>query len=71
MEKFREYQARVENEKGVRIKVVQSDRGGEYINNEFISHLKGQGVEHQMTAPYTPEQNGVAERYNRTVVEIV
>jgi hypothetical protein len=56
---------------GERLKTVRSDRGGEYVNGVLGDYFKAKGVVHQMTAPYTPEQNGSAERLNRTLVERV
>jgi hypothetical protein len=68
--KFCEFKAQVENETGLRIKTLRTDGGGEYINTCFNTYLKECGIRHQVTAPYTPQQNGVAERFNRTVVEM-
>lgn len=51
------------------IKVVRSDGGGEYTSNEFQQFFKENGIQHQKTNPYTPQQNGIAERMNRTIVE--
>lgn len=56
---------------GQAVKVVRSDRGGEYVNKDLSDYLAGRGIQHQLTAPYTPEQNGSAERLNRTLVEKV
>ena len=69
-EKFQDFKALVENETGRRIKILCSDRGGEYIGREFDRFLRQNGIRHQLTAPYSPQQNGIAERYNRTIVEI-
>ena len=69
-EKFRTYKSYVENQTGKRIKVLRTDRGGEYVNNELESFLKDQGIAHQTTTPYTPQQNGVSERMNRTVLDM-
>jgi transposase InsO family protein len=60
----------VENQLGKRIKCVRSDNGTEYLCNEFESYLEKHGIKHEMTVAYTPEQNGVAERRNRTLVEM-
>lgn len=51
-------------------KVIRSDRGREYVNKEVIEYLKTQGIQIQYTTPYTPQQNGVAERKNRSLVEM-
>src|SRR6267154_3649460 len=49
---------------------IRVDNGKEYINNELLTWCKDKGIEIQTTAPYTPEQNGVAERFNRTLTEL-
>jgi len=59
----------VENKTEKSIKTLRSDNGGEYINKRFEAYLKAHGIHHQRTTPYTPQQNGVAERANRTIVE--
>lgn len=68
-EKFREFQARVTNETGLKIKTLRTDGGGEYTSAKFENFLKQKGIVHEITAPYSPQQNGVAERMNRTLVE--
>lgn len=69
LESFKDFKARVENQTGKRIKILRTDNGKEYVNNEMKKFLSKSGIEHQTTIPYTPEQNGLAERYNRTIVE--
>ncbi|KAF8783371.1 Retrovirus-related Pol polyprotein like [Argiope bruennichi] len=59
----------VEKQTGRSIKVLRSDNGTEYINNEMMKYLELKGIQHQKSIPYTPEQMGVAERNNRTLVE--
>ena len=44
--------------------------GGGFVKNEFEAFLSKHGIQHQKTIPYTPQQNGVAERTNRTLVEM-
>ncbi|KAM2860061.1 hypothetical protein COP2_025401 [Malus domestica] len=51
------------------LKTLQSDGGGEYMSNRFQSFLKTKGITHQISCPYTPEQNGLAERKHRHLVE--
>jgi len=51
--------------------VVRSDGGKEYTGGALTGWLRDEGITHQSTTPYTPQQNGVAERYNRTVIEQV
>ncbi|CAN6568096.1 unnamed protein product [Malus baccata var. baccata] len=51
------------------IKVFHSDNGGEYIGSELSTFLRDQGILHETTCPHTPQQNGVAERKNRHILE--
>ena len=55
---------------GKPMKILRSDGGGEYIDGELKKWLKKKGVEVQKTAPHTPEQNGVPERKNKTLMEM-
>ncbi|KAI5328241.1 hypothetical protein L3X38_027638 [Prunus dulcis] len=55
---------------GYQIKKLRSDRGGEYTSLEFSKFCEELGLERQLTVAYSPQQNGVAERKNRTVVEM-
>ncbi|CAI7838573.1 unnamed protein product [Closterium sp. NIES-53] len=59
----------VERESGKRVKAICSDRGGEFLGEEFQSWLKRHGIKQQLTTTYTPQSNGVAERANRTIIE--
>ena len=61
--------ARWENQLGSNVIAVRSDRGGEYIASALQSFLAEKGIQHQKSAPYSPEQNGKAERLNRTLEE--
>lgn len=70
-EKFIEWKAVVENSSGRKLKTLRTDNGGEYTSAEFDAYLKEEGVRHELTVPKTPQQNGVAERMNRTLVEAV
>ncbi|KAJ9552754.1 hypothetical protein OSB04_016799 [Centaurea solstitialis] len=54
-----------------RIKFLRSDRGGEYLSDEFDNHLMECGIVSQLTPPYTPQMNGVSERRNRTLLDMV
>ena len=69
--RFLEWKAQVEKSTDRKLKVLRTDNGGEYVSAEFEKYLKTEGVRHQLTVPKTPEQNGVAERMNRTLVEAV
>ena len=61
----------LENQSGKHLKAVRTDRGTEYLNTELEDFFSSKGIIHSTTAPYTPEQNGVAERFNRTLMERV
>jgi hypothetical protein len=54
---------------GAKIKKLHSDRGGEYLSTEFDRYLKDQGIKRQLTVHHSPQQNGVTERLNRTLVK--
>ena len=69
LEKFKEYEAMVTNMTEKKIKILRSDNGGEYTSKEFSNYLKEKGIQHQLSVPRTPQQNGVAERMNRTIQE--
>jgi len=68
-QKFKEWQKEVENFTGKRVITLRSDNGGEYASHRFKEHLKACGIRHEFSIPRTPQQNGVAERLNRTLVE--
>ena len=68
-EKFKELKHEVEKQLGKVIKVLRSDRGGEYLNQEFQSYLKENGIISQWTPPHTPQHNRVSER--RTLLDMV
>ncbi|GJT14034.1 retrovirus-related pol polyprotein from transposon TNT 1-94 [Tanacetum coccineum] len=70
IDKFVLYKTEVENQLGQKIKVVRSDRGGEYVS-PFAELCAKHGIRHEFTAPYSPQQNGIAERKNRTLKEMV
>lgn len=67
---FKSYKAEVETFTGNKIKFLQSDNGLEYVNREFNNFLKIHGIQRRLTVPHTPQQNGIAERMNRTLVEM-
>ena len=70
-EKFKEFKAEVENQLGKHIKAIRSNRGGKYLLGDFKDYLIENGIVFQMTAPRTPQQNGIAERRNMTLLEMV
>eukprot|EP00253_Pinus_taeda_P009530 PITA_09530 len=69
-EKFRNFKALVENQSGLHIKVLRTDRGGEYISKEFLRFCRENGIHKQFTRRYTPQQNGVVERKHRTIMDM-
>ncbi|CAI7772500.1 unnamed protein product [Closterium sp. NIES-54] len=60
---------RAQRESGHKVKVIRTDNGGEFIGADFEKELKQKGIQHQLSVPYNPQQNGVAERFNRTLQE--
>ena len=71
LSKFQKFVTFVENQSGNRghVKVLRRNNGGEYVSNNFIKYCAEKGIMHELTSPYCPEQNGVAERLNRTIME--
>eukprot|EP00253_Pinus_taeda_P015702 PITA_15702 len=69
-EKFRNFKALVENQSGLHIKVLRTNIGGEYISKEFLRFCRENGIHKQFTARYTPQQNGVAEMKNKTIMDM-
>ena len=67
---FMEWMKLVERQSGKKLRTLRTDNGGEYTSGEFNDFLVDYGVEHQVTVPASPQQNGVAERYNRTLIEM-
>jgi IS30 family transposase len=70
-DKFKEYKALVDNQTDMKIKTFRSNNGGEFVSKKFDNFLHECGIQRQTSAPYTPQQNGVAERANRTIMECV
>ncbi|KAM1729772.1 hypothetical protein ACFX12_020114 [Malus domestica] len=70
-EKFKEFKNEVEKQTGKQIKTLRLDRGGEYLSNEFLDYLKQCGIVSQWTPPGTPQLNGVSERRNQTLMNMV
>ena len=67
-EKFKIFKAMVEKEAGIAIKILRTDRGGEFTSNAFNEFCQTHGIARHLTAPYSPQQNGVVERRNRTLL---
>jgi transposase InsO family protein len=66
-ENFKKFKALTENQIGKRLKVVRSNRGGEFMSSDFKEFCDKHGIKREYTIPRTPQQNGVIERQNRTV----
>lgn len=67
---FLKFKALVENQKGVKIKTLRTDNGLEYLGKDFTEELERCGIRREFTTPHTPQQNGLAERMNRTLLEM-
>lgn len=67
---LKEFVASSEKQTGKKVKCIRSDNGREYVNCELNEFFKSKGIIHQRSVSYTPQQNGVAERANRTLVEM-
>ena len=65
------FKARVENESACLIQTIRSDNGKEYTSETFNRFCEEAGIEHQLTALYTPQQNDVSERRNRFIMEMI
>lgn len=69
-EKIKEFVEMMKTQYGTAPKAIRSDRGGEYLDNNLRNFLKSNGIKTQFTVPHTSQQNGVAERKNRTLIEM-
>ncbi|KAG8501219.1 hypothetical protein CXB51_003321 [Gossypium anomalum] len=67
---FMKFKAAVETETGCKIKTIRSDNGTEYTSAQFQALCKDAGIKHQLTNVYTPQQNGVSERKNRSLMDM-
>jgi transposase InsO family protein len=61
---------RAQNEFELKVKKIRSDNGSEFKNLQVEEFLEEEGIKHEFSAPYTPQQNGVAERKNRTLIDM-
>ena len=62
---FKEFKALIKNHTANKIKTIRSDNGGEFTSNEFKELSKEAGIKRELSTPYNPQQNGVAEQKNR------
>ena len=68
LSKFLGFKELVEKDTGKHVKALRSENGGEYISNEFNKLYRKEGIQRELIAPHNPQQNGVTERKNRTIV---
>jgi transposase InsO family protein len=61
---------RAQNEFDAKVKKIRSDNDTEFKNTQVEDFLDEEGIKHEFSAPYTPQQNGVTERKNRTLIEM-
>ena len=69
-EVFLKFKHLVEKQCGCTLKALRTDRGGELTPRDFMKFCEDEGMRRELTTPYTSEQNGVAEKRNRIVVEM-
>ncbi|GJR74595.1 retrotransposon protein, putative, ty1-copia subclass [Tanacetum coccineum] len=69
-ETFKVFKNEFDNQLGKTIKALRSDRGGEYISQEFKDYLKANGIVQQITPPYTPQHNDMSDRRNHTLLDM-
>ena len=69
-ENFKVFKALVEKNVGKKIKALRFDKGGEYIKRDFYKLCASEAIQMQHYVPYTPQQNGVVERKNRSLKEM-
>ena len=68
---FKQYKSCVEKETSSYIKCLRIDRGGEFTSQDFNEFCKENGIKRHLTTSYTPQQNGVVERKNQTIMNMV
>ena len=66
-EHFKTYVAFISTQFNATLQAAHSDRGGKFLLTEFTEFMESQGILHQLTAPNTPQQNGIAKRANHTI----
>ncbi|CAI7813167.1 unnamed protein product [Closterium sp. NIES-54] len=67
---FKRWIRYAEREAGAKVKILRSDRGGEYMGKDMEFFLEDKGITHQLSVAYTLQQNGAAERLNRTLIDL-
>nr|KYP64673.1 Retrovirus-related Pol polyprotein from transposon TNT 1-94 [Cajanus cajan] len=69
--KFRDWYTLIQNQLETKLKVLRTDNGLEFLSEQFAEFCRNQGIKRHRTVPHTPQQNGLAERMNRTILERV
>jgi hypothetical protein len=67
--RYKEWEREVENQFNTKVAQIRCDRGGEFLSAAFTEYLKEQGTKRTYSVSQSPQQNGVAERFNRTLLE--
>ena len=67
---FKKFKSMTELQTGHKVQCIRSDRGGEFLSTDFLEFCEANGIQRQLTMAYTPQQNGVVERKNKTVIEM-
>ena len=70
-ERFKEFKSLVENLSKKKINILRLDNGGESTSSEFNEYYKEDGIKRKLNIPYNPQQNGVEERKNISIMEVV
>ena len=70
-EVFKQFKSMVERQCGKKLKTLKTGGGGEFTSGEFMSYCNDEGIIREVVPPYTPQQNGIAERKNRTIMNMV
>jgi transposase InsO family protein len=68
---LKKFLRKAQNEFDIKVKKIRSDNGTEFKNTQVEDFLDEEGIKHEFSAPYTLQQNGVAERKNRTLIKMV
>ena len=71
LEAFQRFQVAAESECSLKIKTLSTDHGGEFNSNAFYDFCLQSGIKRQLSAPYSPQKNGVIERRNRIILNMV
>ena len=67
---FQDFHKLIANQFNAKVRIIHTDNGKEYVNNDFGVYTSDHGIIHQTTCPGTPPQNGVTERKNRHLLEV-